>query len=85
MFNIKDKSKIKTLLMPGLVPGLVSAISHFLSPPLKQVDLRPPPSDLALGGFVRRVLVNGHLVEFVHLVGGVERGFELRARGTGAH
>lgn len=52
-----------------------------------QVDLRPhpPPSDLALAGFVRRVLVNGHLVEFVHLVGGVERGFELRARGIGAH
>lgn len=29
--------------------------------------------------------MNGHLVEFVHLVGGVERGFELRARGAGAH
>lgn len=54
--------------------------------PLKQVDLcAPPTSDLALGGFVRRVLVNGHLVEFVHLVGGVERGFELLARGIGAH
>lgn len=53
--------------------------------PLEKVDLCLPPSDLALGGFVRRVLVNGHLVEFVHLVGGVERGFELRARGIGAH
>lgn len=52
---------------------------------LEQGDLRPPPSDLALRGFVRRVLVNGHLVEFVHLVGGVERGFELRTRGIGAH
>lgn len=53
--------------------------------PQEQVDLCPPPSDLALRRFVRRVLVNGHLVEFVHLVGGVERGFELRARGIGAH
>ena len=57
--------------------------------PSEQVDLhtppRRPPADLALGGLFRRVLVNGHLVEFVHLVGGVERGFELWARGAGAH
>lgn len=51
----------------------------------KRADLCPPPSDLALGDFARRILVNGHLVEFVHLVGGVERVFELRARGIGAH
>lgn len=51
----------------------------------EQADLCLPPSDLALGRFVRRVLVNGHLVEFVHLVGSLERGFELRARGIGAH
>lgn len=51
----------------------------------EQLDLCPPPSDLALGRFVRRVLVNGHLVEFVHLVGSIERGFELRTRGIGAH
>ena len=53
--------------------------------PQEQVDQSPPPTDQALGGFVRRVRVNGHLVEFVHLVGGFERGFELRARGIGAH
>lgn len=29
--------------------------------------------------------MNGHLVEFVHLVGGVKSGFELRAGGIGAH
>lgn len=75
------------LLMPLMVPKHVSPLPPSLPPwvPLHQLDLRPPPSDLALGGFVRRVLVNGHLVEFVHLVGGVERGFELRARGIGAH
>lgn len=53
--------------------------------PKNRLTYAPPPSDLALGRFVRRVLVNGHLVEFVHLVGSVERGFELRARGIGAH
>lgn len=66
---------------------IMSTLSLLPWVPLEQVDLcpPPPPADLALGGFVRRVLVNGHLVEFVHLVGGVERGFELRARGIGAH
>lgn len=67
---------------------LVLRFFHFHPPcvHLEQADLfAPPPSDLVLSGFVRRVLVNGHLVEFVHLVGGVKRGFELRAKGTGAH
>lgn len=41
--------------------------------------------DLALGRFVRRVLVNGHLVEFVHLVRGVKRSFELWTGRFGAH
>lgn len=70
------------------IPLNISVGTRIIPPSLgtqEQVDLRPPPSDLALGRFVRRVLVNGHLVEFVHLVGSVERGFELRARGIGAH
>lgn len=41
--------------------------------------------DLALGRFVRRVLVNGYLVEFVHLVRGVKRSFELWTGRVGAH
>lgn len=51
----------------------------------KRKPLSSGSPDLALSRLVRWVLVNGHLVEFVHLVWGIKRSFELWTGRAGAH